>query len=200
MRESYRRRDGHLSLPEEAIAISKPNDVLLEIQAVALNFRDTNILHGTNPWAVKPDGIPCSDAAAVVVGVGSDVKLFKPGDRVSPIFDQHSITGHEQSREWLGGEVDGILATHCIFPEDKLVKLPTHLSSAEAAYLPCAGLTAWSALTVNDSLQPGISVLIQGTGGVSMAALKIARAAGCSIILTSSSGAKLTRLRTRKDH
>lgn len=86
---------------------------------------------------------------------------------------------------------DDVLATHCVFPEETLVKLATHLNWAEAACLTCAGLTAWSALTVNGSLQRGTSVLVQGTGGLSMMALKIARAAGCSIILTSSSDDKL---------
>lgn len=191
VRQSYRRSNGHLHLHKESIGISKPTDVLIEIRAVALNFRDTNILHGTNPWAVQADGIPCSDAAAVIVGIGSEVKLFEIGDKVSPIFDQRSITGHEQTREWLGGEVDGVLATHCVFPEEKLVKIPGHLSWAEAACLPCAGLTAWSAITAGGLLRPGMSILIQGTGGVSMMALKIARAAGCSILLTSSSDEKL---------
>lgn len=185
---------------EEPITLTDPHSILIRVHAVSLNYRDVNIIHGTNPWAVKADGIPCSDAAGVVVEIGSKVTDFKVGDKVSPIFDQQAMNGTEQSREWLGGEVDGVLATHVVFPADKCVKPPEHLSFEEAACLPNAGITAWSALMgTKGELQVGKTVLIQGTGGVSMMAVKMARAAGCKVILTSSSDEKLERVRRECD-
>lgn len=135
--------------------MKEPTDVIIKIHTVALNYRDANMLNGTNPWAIAQNGIPCSDAAGVVVGVGRSVTRIAVGDKVCPILDQNSITGLEQSREWLGGEVDGVLATHVVFPEEKVVKFPQHLSWAEAACLPCAGLTAWNALAYEGSLTAG---------------------------------------------
>ncbi|KAF2106186.1 putative alcohol dehydrogenase [Lophiotrema nucula] len=177
---------------EEAVP-SLPTDtsLLIRVHAVSLNYRDANMLNGTNPFEIKSDGIPCSDAAGSVVLIGKRVTRFKIGDRVSPIVDQKAITGREQDREWLGGEVNGVLSDFVIFDEETCVKLPEHLSWAEAACLACAGVTAWSALARDGSLVPGMSVLLQGTGGVSMMALKFARAAGCKVILTSSSDEKL---------
>lgn len=161
-RRCYRRSNSTLRLVEEPICLQDPFEVLIKIDAVSLNLRDANILHGTNPGSVIPSGIPCSDAVGAVIQVGSKVRDFKIGDVVSPIFDQRAITGHEQEREWLGGDVDGVLATHCVFPESKLVRIPDHLTWSEAACLPCAGLTAWSGLTAAGGLCPGMSVLIQG--------------------------------------
>ncbi|KAF2173398.1 hypothetical protein M409DRAFT_61828 [Zasmidium cellare ATCC 36951] len=181
---------------EEPITLTDLHSILIRVHAVSLNYRDVNIIHGTNPWAVKADGIPCSDAAGVVVEIGSKVTDFQVGDKVSPIFDQLAINGTEQSRQWLGGEVDGVLATHVVFPAEKCVKFPEHLSFEEAACLPNAGITAWSALMgTRGELQVGKTVLIQGTGGVSMMAVKMARVAGCKVILTSSSDEKLERVR-----
>ena len=209
-RQCYRRHQltQALRVVEEEIELTDPKHVLIQIHAVALNYRDANILNGTNPWPVSPSGIPCSDGAGVIIAVGGGVTKFAVGQRVSPIFDQNSITGQEQSREWLGGEVDGVLATHVIFPEDKIVEIPAHLTWAEAACLPCAGLTAWNALAYGGSLMAGKTILIQGqdsfrvcnskypnrglgTGGVSLMALRLARIAGCKVIITSSSDAKL---------
>jgi NADPH:quinone reductase-like Zn-dependent oxidoreductase len=111
----YRQVNTHVQLQKERIGISKPTDVLIEIQVVALNFHDTNTLHETNPSALKARGIPCYDPAAIFE-IGSEVRLFDIGDRVSPISDQHSITGYEKSRDWLGGEVDGMLSSQCVLP------------------------------------------------------------------------------------
>ncbi|KAK2750521.1 hypothetical protein FQN55_002122 [Onygenales sp. PD_40] len=184
----------HLSVSQESITITRPLDVLIKVHAVSLNYRDFNMLRGTNPWLIKEDGIPGSDAAGEVIGVGEGVVRFKIGDRVCPNLDQKNITGTEDGREWLGGEVDGVLATHVIFPEDGLVKIPAHLSWAEAACLPCAALTAWSGLNTQEKhITAADSVLLQGTGGVSILALKLAAQAGATILLTSSSDAKLTQ-------
>ena len=165
-RQCYRRHGKSspqtLTLCEEEIELEEPIDIIIKIHAIALNYRDANILNRTNPWAVAPNGIPCSDAAGEVVAIGRSVTRFAIGDKVCPIFDQNSITGREQSRKWLGGEVDGVLATHVVFPEEKIVKFPGHLSWAEAACLPCAGLTAWNALAYAGSLTAGKTVLMQG--------------------------------------
>lgn len=153
-----------LVLHEERLpsSLETPTLVLIQVHAVSLNYRDSNILNGTNPWQVRADGIPCSDAAGEIIDTGSGVQRFKKGDRVMVILDQKSITGREQEREWLGGEVDGVLSTHLIFDEEKLVRIPEHLSFAEAACLSNAGVTAWSGLSRAGSLVPGMSVLIQG--------------------------------------
>ncbi|KUJ08220.1 zinc-binding oxidoreductase [Mollisia scopiformis] len=197
-RTVYRRnasKPNTLELLSEPLKPLKATEILIRVHTVSLNYRDINILRGTNPWPTSDNGVPCSDAAGEVTAIGAEVTRFKVGDRVSPILDQKSITGQEQSREWLGGEVDGILADHVIFPEEKVVLIPGHLSWAEAACLPCAGLTAWSALAVGGELVAGKTVLIQGTGGVSLMGLKLAIAVGCKVIITSSSDAKLDKVR-----
>ena len=219
-RKLYRRHASELNklvYQEDSIENIGPKDVLLKVHAVSLNYRDVNILNGTNPWPVLTSGIPCSDAAGEIIAIGSDVKRFSVGDRVFPIVDQKSITGQEQEREWLGGEVNGILASHLVFDEERLVKIPGYLSWTEATSLPCAGVTAWTGLAVNGELLRNKTILIQGlsatssslpwilerafadtfeigTGGVSLMAAKLAAAADCKVILTSSSDEKLRRV------
>lgn len=196
VRKVYRRQGDtypqELVISEEKLEIRRSTDVLIKIHVVSLNYRDINILRGTNPWPVKKEGIPASDAAGEIVKVGPEVTTLQVGDRVTPIFDQQNLTGDEQGREWLGGEVDGVLATHCVFPEAKVVKIPSNLSFTEACILPCAGLTAWSALTPPGFQLAGKTVLVQGTGGVSMLAVRLADVAGARVILTSSSDSKLS--------
>lgn len=164
-RQFYRRSGPYpqtLQLFDEQIVLKEPTDILIRIHAITLNYRDANMIHGTNPWPVSSNGIPCSDAAGEIIAIGSHVTRFSIGDKVSPILDQKSITGKEQDRLWLGGEVDGVLASHVVFPQENVVKIPEHLSWAEAATLPCAGLTAWSTLAYHGNLVGGKSVLIQG--------------------------------------
>lgn len=175
-----------------------PTSILLRIHAVSLNYRDANMLHGTNPWPVLERGIPCSDAAGEVVAVGAHAARFRVGDRVCPILDQASVTGEEQRRVWLAADVEGVLASHCVVEEQLVVEVPRHLGWVEAACLPCAGMTAWAAL-VNESRRvvAGQTVVVTGTGGVSMMALKLALAAGCKVIVTSSSDEKLAQLKQR---
>lgn len=120
VRNLYQRNADSLDLVSELIGPLKAIEVLIRIHVISLNYRHVNILNGTNPWPVSPSGIPCSDAAGEVVEIGPDVSRFKSGDRVSPIFDQKCITGHEQTREWIGGEVDDVLATHVIVRRRKL--------------------------------------------------------------------------------
>lgn len=173
--------------------------VLVRLHAASLNFRDLLIITGRYSRASVPQGlVPLSDGAGEVVEVGPDVTRFKPGDRVAGIFHQNWLAGEISDAilgSALGGDVDGVLSDYRVFEADGLVHLPTHLSYEEGATLPCAALTAWNALFIHRAVRPGDTVLIQGTGGVSIFALQFARAAGARVIATSSSDAKLERLR-----
>ena len=173
-----------------------PTAILLRVYAVSLNYRDANMLNGTNPWPIVERGIPCSDAAGEVIAVGTHATRFKVSDHVCPILDQASITGDEQSRIWLAADVEGVLASHYVVDEQLAVKIPGHLNWAEASCLPCAGVTAWDSLiTEGKRLVAGQTVVVTGTGGVSMMALKFSLAAGCKVIATSSSDQKLEQLK-----
>jgi NADPH:quinone reductase-like Zn-dependent oxidoreductase len=174
-----------------------PSDVLVRIRAAALNYRDHAIIAGKYRYGMDHDTIPCSDAAGEVVAIGANVTRFKPGDRVIPSFFQVWIDGAPpKSRRALGSPLDGTLAEFVSLHEDGWVAMPTNLSFEEAATLPCAGATAWNALMIAGTrVKPGDTVLCLGTGGVSMFALQIARAAGARVIVTSSSDAKIERAR-----
>lgn len=132
---------------------------MIRVHAVALNYRDANISHGGNPWPVTPNGIICNDAAGEVIEVGEAVLRFKVGDRAAPNTDSENITGREARRSWLAADEDGVLADYLVFDESKIAKLPSHLDWTEASIIPCAGVTAWSALK---GLQVGQTALIQG--------------------------------------
>jgi NADPH:quinone reductase-like Zn-dependent oxidoreductase len=174
-----------------------PGDVLVRIRAAALNYRDHAILTGKYRYGMDHDTIPCSDAAGEVVAIGANVTRFKPGNRVIPSFFQVWIDGAPpKSRRALGSPLDGTLAEFVSLHEDGWVAMPKNLSFEEAATLPCAGATAWNALMIAGTrVKPGDTVLCIGTGGVSMFALQIARAAGARVIVTSSSDAKIERAR-----
>ncbi|KJK60911.1 Medium chain dehydrogenases/reductase MDR/zinc-dependent alcohol dehydrogenase-like family protein [Aspergillus parasiticus SU-1] len=197
-RQAFRRTDDHtpgtpkVKLVTEAIPPLSPSGVLIKVHAVSLNYRDANIANGGNPWPVVPHGIPCNDAAGEVVAVGERVKNLAIGDRAAPIVDTENITGRESTRSWLAADEDGVLADYIVFDEHKLCKLPTYLDWVQASLIPCAGVTAWAALK---DMEIGQTVLIQGTGGVAMFALKLARAAGLKVIMTSSSDAKLQKMK-----
>ncbi|KAL3958328.1 hypothetical protein ACCO45_006490 [Purpureocillium lilacinum] len=197
-RQCWRRTDDYtpgtpkLQLVTEDLPTKlSPCQVMIRVHAVALNYRDANISHGGNPWPVTPNGIICNDAAGEVIEVGEAVLRFKVGDRAAPNTDSENITGREARRSWLAADEDGVLADYLVFDESKIAKLPSHLDWTEASIIPCAGVTAWSALK---GLQVGQTALIQGTGGVAMFAIKIAQAAGCRAILTSSSDEKLEEI------
>ncbi|KAK1145253.1 hypothetical protein N8T08_004406 [Aspergillus melleus] len=200
-RRAFRRTDDYtpgtpkLKLVREALSLPlAPTAVLLKVHAVALNYRDANIANGGNPWPVVPNGILCNDAAGEVIAVGDKVKGFTVGDRAGPITDTENISGREVKRSWLAADEDGVMADHIIFDENVLCKLPGYLDWVDAATIPCAGVTAWSALK---GMSIGQTVLIQGTGGVSVFALKLARAAGLRVILTSSSDKKLQQMKEK---
>ncbi|KAH7177994.1 hypothetical protein DER46DRAFT_632861 [Fusarium sp. MPI-SDFR-AT-0072] len=169
-----------------------PTAVLIKVHAVALNYRDANIANGGNPWPITPNGIPGNDAAGEIVSVGNRVSLVKVGDRVAPITDSDFVNARSTGRSWLAANEDGILATYIVFDEKLVTKLPEYLDWIQASIIPCAGTTAWSALK---GATIGQTVLIRGTGGVSTFALKLARASGLRVILTSSSDEKLEQIK-----
>ena len=175
-----------------------PGQVLVKIRAVSLNYRDLLVVKGTYNPKLKFPRVPCSDGAGEVEAVGTGVTAWKPGDRVAGIFMQNWLTGRPNRatvKGALGGDVDGMLAEHVVLNESGLVSAPGHLSFEETATLPCAAVTAWNALIAAD-VKPGSTVLIQGTGGVSIFALQFARLRGARVLGVSSSDEKLERARS----
>lgn len=175
-----------------------PGQVLVNVEAVSLNFRDLLVASGKYGGTPRPDVIPTSDGAGVVTAVGEGVTRFKPGDRVAATFFQTWTGGEifpDVMKYDLGGKVDGMLAEQVVAPEQGLVAIPEHLSSSEAATLPCAALTAWHALVSKGNVKAGDTVLVLGTGGVSIFALQFARMSGARVIATSSSEDKIARLK-----
>jgi NADPH:quinone reductase-like Zn-dependent oxidoreductase len=172
-----------------------PGEVLLSVRAVSLNRRDLMVAKGLYNPKLKLPRIPCSDAAGEVVAVGAGVTAWKPGDRVMGIFMQNWLEGpltKSKARGALGGDIDGVLADYVLLREEGLVAIPGHLSFQQAATLPCAAVTAWNAL-ISGEIKPGSTVLIQGTGGVSIFALQFARLKGARVLGISSSDEKLER-------
>jgi NADPH:quinone reductase-like Zn-dependent oxidoreductase len=170
-------------------------EVLLRIHAVSLNFRDLLIINHLYPVASGAKGlIPCSDGAGEVVAVGEGATRFRKGDRVAGAFFQGWIDGtltYPAIATSLGGAVSGMLAEYVVLREQGLVPVPDALSFEEACTLPCAGVTAWHALVETGKLTAGQSVLVLGTGGVSIFGLQIGKAMGARVIVTSSSDDKL---------
>ena len=193
----------HLQRVDLPTPQAAPGTVLLKVHAVSLNYRDLMMVKGLyNPKLGLPR-IPCSDGAGEVVAVGEGVTRVQVGDRVCGIFMQRWLDGPltaESSKQALGGDIDGMLTEYALLPEAGVVPFPGHLSYEEAATLPCAGLTAWNALRHAGEpagpAQPGDTILIQGTGGVSIFALQFAKLLGLKVIGTSSSDEKLERART----
>jgi NADPH:quinone reductase-like Zn-dependent oxidoreductase len=172
-----------------------PGEVLVGVRAISFNFRDLMVIKGLYNPKMRLPRIPCSDGAGEVVAVGAGVTAWKPGDRVAGIFMQNWLDGPltlARAKGALGGDVDGMLADYVVLKETGLVALPEHLSFQEAATLPCAAVTAWNALGAGD-VKPGSTVLIQGTGGVSIFALQFARLRGARVLGVSSSYEKLER-------
>src|SRR5579872_4610061 len=170
--------------------------VLVAIKAVSLNYRDLLVVTGRyNPNLPKPLVIG-SDGAGEVIAVGEGVRKFKTGDRVIGAFFQNWERGEidrDVAPSALGGSIDGVLATGRVFDERGLVHLPAHLSYEEGATLPCAAVTAWNAMVPTAHVKSGDSVLLLGTGGVSIFGLQFAAMHGARAIITSSSDEKLAR-------
>jgi NADPH:quinone reductase-like Zn-dependent oxidoreductase len=173
-----------------------PRQVRVKVAACSLNFRDLAIALGSYRMPTKSNLVPLSDGAGEVIEIGIGVTRVKVGDRVAGCFFQRWIGGppaadtHFSS---LGGAIDGMLREYAVLEEDGVVKLPTHLSFEEGATLPCAAVTAWNALAEHARIVAGQTVLVQGTGGVSIFALQFARLMGAQVIVTSSSDQKLAR-------
>ena len=175
-----------------------PGEVLIQVHACSLNYRDFAVAAGKYfGGALKNPAIPLSDGAGQVVAVGAGVKRFKEGDRVQSSFFQGWEDGPPRMSPALGdGFAPGMLAELVVLPESGVVPMAASLDYAQAATLPCAGVTAWNALYEGPrALVPGMKVLVMGSGGVSMLALQIARAGGCEVIATSSSNDKIQRIR-----
>ncbi len=170
--------------------------VLIRVRATSLNFRDQAILSGNYPGVKEGGMIPLSDGAGEVIGVGEGVARTRVGDRVMATFFQNLRHPMATVPVALGAGLDGVLAEQMVLYEDGIVPIPDGYSYEEAACLPCAGLTAWHALfRMGKPVTPGATVLVLGTGGVSTFALQFAKAAGCRVIVTSSSDQKLARAR-----
>jgi NADPH:quinone reductase-like Zn-dependent oxidoreductase len=175
-----------------------PGQVLLKMKAWSLNYRDLLVVKGLYNPKLKFPFVPLSDGVGEVIRVGAGVTRVKVGDRVAGCFLQRWVSGEmtdAKAKSALGGAIEGVLAEQVLLQEDGVVPVPAHLSDEEAATLPCAALTAWNALVAHGRVKAGDTVLIQGTGGVSIFALQFARLCGARVIATSSSNAKLERVK-----
>lgn len=178
---------------DEEIPSPAEGQVLVKVKASSINFRDMAIVNGMYPVPPIPRAIPLSDAAGEVAEVGNGVSRFKVGDRVVNSYFPTWFGGpFDTMHEQYFIQHDGWLTEYKVVSEQALVAMPEHLSFEEAATLPCAGVTAWSALA---GVGPGDTVLTQGTGGVSLFAVQLAKAFGAQVIATTSTSDKAVRLR-----
>jgi NADPH:quinone reductase-like Zn-dependent oxidoreductase len=171
-------------------------EVLIRVRAVSLNYRDLMVTEGRYNPKMRLPRIPASDGAGEVTAVGEGVTRVQAGDRVAGIFMQNWIEGAPDAakiRGALGGDIDGMLAEFVVLREDGVVRVPEHLSWEEAATLPCAGVTAWNAVVHAGKVKAGDTVVMQGTGGVSIFALQFATLLGARAIGISSGDEKLER-------
>ena len=182
-----------LQIVEQADPVPAAHQVLIQMHATSLNYRD---LITVQNGAAQPGLVPNSCGAGTVIDVGEGVTRFAKGDRVVPMFFQKWLNGPptaEGLSSALGGPIDGCLREQMALHEDGLTRIPDYMSFDEAATLPCAALTAWRGLVEEGGLIAGETVLVQGTGGVSIFALQFAKLFGAEVILTSSSDEKLAR-------
>ncbi len=186
----------YLHVEQEPLPEPGPGQVHVRFYAGSLNYRDLMVALGQYNPKMELPRILGSDAAGEVVSVGDDVTELKAGDRVASLFFQTWQAGEitqATGKSALGGAVDGVFASDRILPATGVIRIPDSLSYEEAATLPCAAVTAWNALAEKGKLQSGQTVLILGTGGVSLFGLQLAKAHGARVILTSSSDEKLAR-------
>jgi len=187
----------HLSVVNRPVVEPAAGQVAVTMKAASLNYRDLATVDSPMIKARLPL-IPLSDGCGVVSAIGAGVKRVAVGDRVAPLFFQDWFGGEPTAAGLstaLGGALDGVARDQVVLSENGVSKVPAALSDEEVACLPCAGLTAWRALMVEGGLKPGDVVLALGTGGVSIFALQFAKAAGATVIITSSSDEKLERAR-----
>jgi NADPH:quinone reductase-like Zn-dependent oxidoreductase len=186
-----------LKLVERPDLVPGPGQVVLKMKAFSINYRDLLVVNGVGRWKPPLPHIPLSDGVGIVTATGNGVSRVKVGDRVAPIFYPKWLEGSvasEKMGQALGGAAaDGVLAEYTLVDQASLVHVPEHLTDEEAATLPCAGVTAWSAVIPFGDITPGDSVVVLGTGGVALFALQFARLLGARVIVTSSSDQKLAR-------
>jgi len=200
MRAWFTSGDGIDALRPQTVPIPSPGqtEVLLRISALSLNFRDVLVVNGVDTWKPESPVVPISDAVGTVLRAGDDVRRFRLGDRVLPIFLPKWRTGALTAENYVlpvGGPVNrGFLAGFVVVDEQEAVRAPHSLPDVEAATFPIAGVTAWHAVA-RTGVGRGDTVLIHGTGGVALFALQIAHAMGASVIITSSDDVKLERAR-----
>lgn len=178
--------------------VLRSGEILLKMQAASLNYRDMVTVEGGYGKTVKTPLVPCSDGAGVVVECGANTTRFSVGDLICPSFFpnwQNGPADPSKLPDALGGAYGGTLCDYMVVKEDACVKAPAHLNAIEAATLPCAALTAWSALFELSTLKSSDCLVIQGTGGVALFALQLAKAVGASVLITSSSDEKLEKAR-----
>lgn len=186
----------NLRVVERPVPKPRRQEVVVRVRAAALNYRDVEIVRGTYHTRFPLPLVPLSDGVGEAVAVGDDVTRVRVGDRVCSTFWQRWAAGSfdmAESSSQLGGPIDGLLSEYACLDEQGVVLAPEHLSDVEAATLPCAAVTAWHALVTEGALKAGESVLVLGTGGVSLFALQFAAAAGARVIVTSSSDEKIER-------
>jgi NADPH:quinone reductase-like Zn-dependent oxidoreductase len=187
-----------LRLVERPVPRPGPGEVLLRVRAASLNYRDLVILKGVYRPDLPLPYVPASDGCGEVVAVGEGVTRFRVGDRAVPTYTQGWIDGlptpEMRSQRTLGAPLAGLLQDYVVVPAEDAVAAPSHLTDAEAATLPIAALTAWSVLQ-EGSVKPGDWVLVEGTGGVAVFALQLAKLAGARVVALSSSDEKLARAR-----
>lgn len=190
----------NLRLSERPQPEPGPGEVLLKMRMASLNSRDLIVPdRGYGRATGNLPLIPVSDGVGEVVAVGDGVTRVAVGDRVTPTYFQRWVSGDptpDRFASALGGPLDGVMAEFVCLSQDGVVRVPDYLSDAEAATLPCAALTAWSAVVTHGATRPGDRVLIQGTGGVALFALAFAKRAGAHVTVISSSDEKLERVRS----
>lgn len=174
-----------------------PGQVLLKMKAFSINYRDLLVVGGVGRWKPPFGRVPVSDGVGIVAATGSGVSQVNVGDRVVPIFYpkwlEGRVAGWKMGQALGGAAADGVLAEYTVFDETSVVRVPPHLNDEEAATLSCAAVTAWNALLTFGNITPGDSIVVLGTGGVSIFALQFARLHGARVIVTSSSDQKLER-------
>ncbi|MBX9345986.1 NAD(P)-dependent alcohol dehydrogenase [Chromobacterium vaccinii] len=188
----------HLVRHDEPMPTPERGEVLVRVRASSLNYRDLALLSGQYPMSWRDGLVPLSDGAGEIVALGEGCNRFQLGERVCNTFFPQWFGGPfpiEQGARQYGSNLDGWLCEYKVVSEEALVRVPNHLDWAEAATLPCAALTAWTALTGPQPVKAGDTVLVQGSGGVSLFALQLAKAMGARVIATTSGADKAARLK-----
>lgn len=186
-----------LQLVDRDVPQPGAGQVLLKMKAWSLNYRDLMLVRGQYNPKLRFPFVPLSDGVGEVVEIGDGVDSLRQGARVCPLFMQDWYAGQlddAHAKSALGGALPGILSEYVVLSASGVIPVPEHLTDAEAATLPCAALTAWNAVIASGQMRPGQTLLVQGTGGVSLFALQFAKAAGVRVIATSSSDQKLLRV------